>query len=37
MAIHDEWYDPGPDGPQGVWGVNVRTFGVDVSVFRQPV
>lgn len=26
MAIYDEWFDPGPDRPDGVWGVNVRSF-----------
>lgn len=35
MAIYDEWYDPGPGDPSGVWGVNVRTFDPEEDVWKM--
>lgn len=35
MAIYDEWYDPGPDDPDGVWGVNVRTFDPEAGLWKM--
>jgi hypothetical protein len=35
MAIYDEWYDPGPDDPDGVWGVNVRTFDPNEGLWKM--
>ncbi len=34
MAIYDEWYDPGPDDPTGIWGVNVRTFDPHAGLWK---
>lgn len=35
MAIYDEWFDPGPDEPDGTWGVNVRTYDPAEQVWKM--
>lgn len=35
MAVYDEWFDPGPDRPDGVWGVNVRTFDPQAGLWKM--
>lgn len=35
MAVYDEWFDPGPDQTDGVWGVNVRTFDPSAELWKM--